>query len=460
VRGLTVNKIIGKYFLYYPTVILLGERVLDNYKLYNQTQWWPIDKLLTYQQDKLMGLLDHAIHHVPFYKNHFKDFDISKIREVNDIIILPSIDKNQLRLNYKELCSTQIPYFTSSKITGGSTGQAVSVIKTKDSLGKERAATWRAYNWAGIDIGDPQARFWGVPFALKGRMKYRIIDLIANRKRLSAFNFDDTSLQEYYNKLVKFRPVYYYGYVSMLETFARYIERKKLRIPFKLRCVITTSEVLTESTRKYLETVFGCKVFNEYGCGEVGSIAHECEQGSMHVMSENLIVEILNGNTPAKPGEIGEIVVTELNNYAMPLIRYRLGDCAEVAASNSCSCGRGLPVIKKIIGRAYDMIRNAEGKVFHGEYFMYIFEEIQKRSPLAVNQFQVIQTSKDGLCIKIVPGKDYSETMESAISEKIRTAMGQSINIKYELTDHIPRERSGKIRLIKAMNENAEGTLA
>src|SRR5207249_28486 len=162
------------------------------------------------------------------------------------------------------------------------------------------------------------------------------------------------------------------------------------------------SEVLSAHDRRLIESTFATKVFNEYGSGELGSIAHECEEGSLHISAENMIVEVLDGDRPCQSGEVGELVVTELNNYATPLIRYRTGDFAALSRAQ-CKCGRTLPFIENLFGRAYDTIRNREGKLFHGEFMMYIFEEAQRRN-LGINAFQVTQLDLVSFDIKVVPG--------------------------------------------------------
>jgi phenylacetate-CoA ligase len=450
-----MNKTITRYCLYYPAVFLRGERVSHYLTLYNQMQRWSKEAICEHQRKQLIGIIHQAMQNVPFYKEHYKNVDLSKINTLEDMSRLPTTDKSNLRSDWEMMQSKTMPFFASLKTTGGSTGQAVTVVKTRDSLARERAATWRAYAWAGIEIGDPQGRFWGTPFTLKARIQARLIDLVSNRVRLSAFDFNDQGLQDYYLRLLRFKPRYLYGYVSMIERFARFVEANKYDGLSNLHCVITTSEVLTDVTKKYIERIFRCKVFNEYGCGEVGSIAHECEMGSMHLMAENLIVEILNGDKASNEGEVGEIVVTELNNYAMPLIRYRLGDYAEVAPQNGCSCGRPLPIIKNVVGRAYDMIELENGQLFHGEFFMYIMEEVQNQFGPAVNQFQIVQLDKRNICVRIVPGREYSEVVEEAIRRRIRLGMGGSIDIACERVNIINRERSGKMRLIKACRVDA-----
>jgi len=213
------------------------------------------------------------------------------------------------------------------KTTGGSTGQAVTLLKSRQAMACEPAATWRGYSWAGISIGDKQARFFGGPISGANKIIASITDFICNRVQLSAFSYSQSEMKQYDRKISNFCPAYFYGYVSMIDEYARYIkkegERKKIA---GLKAIITTSEVLHNSQSTLIEDVFHTKIYNEYGRGEVGTIAHECECGNMHISAENMIVEVLDGDRLCVPGELGEIVVTELNNTFFPLIRYRLGD--------------------------------------------------------------------------------------------------------------------------------------
>jgi phenylacetate-CoA ligase len=214
-----------------------------------------------------------------------------------------------------------------------------------------------------------------------------------------------------------------------------------------LKCVITTSEILDQASRDLIESVFDVKVYNEYGCGEVGSIAHECEHGNMHIMASNLIVEIDNSGQSDEYD--GEIIVTDLHNYSMPLIRYRLGDYAEFSDSD-CRCGRGLPIIKKIHGRAYDIVVDPANYKHHPEILMYIFEDI-KRYDSSIKQFQVVQTDKDQLMIRLVTDTNYTDGIENIIQKMVREKVHPEIKTKFEYVEAIEREASGKLRVIKSM---------
>ncbi len=340
------------------------------------------------------------------------------------------------------------------KTTGGSTGQTVTILKTQQSWLWEIAATWRGYRWANVEIGDPQARFWGIPMRDGARRVAALTDLVCNRTRLSAFAFDDSDLARYVDKLRSFRPSYFYGYVSMLDAFATFLLDRGIDMQLDLECVITTSEVLTDPIRERLGRAFNTRVFNEYGCGELGTVAHECEHGGLHLSEENMIVEILDGNRPCAPGEPGEMVVTELNNFAMPLIRYRMGDFATLSPV-PCQCGRSLHTLQGLHGRAYDMVRSSDGRKFHGEFMVYIFEDLKRRN-FGIAQFQVVQTALDRFLIRIVPDGHYSPATVDIITAKIHEEIDANATVEIELTERIERSPSGKMRVVVGLPQETE----
>lgn len=446
-----MNKFLSRYLVYYPATIVKGEFVYVYLSKYEKFQFLSKDKVQEYSHNRLKQLLQHAITNSSYYRDHV-NFDpyLELTREEFYINFrdLPFLTKNQL-ISHKSEINTYQKNWSSTKTTGGSTGEPVTILKNPSALARERAATWRCYEWAGISIGDKQARFWGVPHNSHEKIKSRVIDFIANRKRISAFNLTDETLHNYYTTLVNYGPKYLYGYVSVIEEFARYIKDNGLPPIPSLKSVITTSEVLSSSTREGIQNTFGVRVFNEYGCGEVGSIAHECEHGNMHIVADNLYLEI-DGN-----GESGEIVVTDYFNFATPLIRYRLGDYATID-TGECACGRTLPMLKGIHGRAYDMIHTSGGKSLHPEAIMYIFEAIQKKSD-SFKQFQAIQIEFEQFIINVVPTERWSEKTKDEINEGLRKHISQRIKTRINLVDSIPREKSGKMRVIKSQ-VNVEGS--
>jgi len=444
------NKELFKYAVYYPVVFLRRQPVALYLKKLLDSQYMSDDELEVLQVHKLRKLIKYAKEEIPYYKEKVSDVSENEICNIDDLSYMPHVTKKMIQEHPGEFIGKKSPLFLTKKTTGGSTGEPVTVYKDHDAMAHELAATWRGYSWAGIDIGDRQGRFWGVPFASKDKLRAKLIDCVTNRKRCSAFSFDDKSLEGYTKMLTEFNPTYFYGYVSMLEEYAKYFERICKKPPFNLRCVITTSEVLTDYHRKLIEDVFTAPVFNEYGSGELGSVAHECEDGSLHVMAENMIVEVFDGERKCRPGEMGELVITELNNRAMPLIKYRTGDFAALSPQK-CRCGRTLPVIENLAGRAYDIVVNRAGKLFHGEFFVYIFEEA-KRSNLGVNAFQVQQITYDHIHIKVVPGYQYGGNTENYIKNKIQQGINSNTRVTIEKVESIEREPSGKMRVVVGMD--------
>ncbi len=439
----------AKYGLYLPVAFVQAGNVSAHLSAALKSQYWDSERLQQHQHEKLTSLLGHALKSVPYYQSHLGGLSAGAVypAQMGD---LPFLTKTVLQSKQQDLLSIGKVGPLVIKTSGGSTGEPVTVAKTRKSMALELAAAWRGFHWAGIEMGHPQARFWGVPAQGKARLKANLVDLVCNRIRLSAFDFSEESLAGYFHTVNNFKPYYFYGYVSMLVEFAEFIKRNGLSLDHKLHAIISTSEVLSNQARRTLEETFSTRVFNEYGCGELGTIAHECEKGQLHINEENMIVEIIDGDSPCAIGEPGEIVVTELNNWGMPLIRYRTGDFGTLDSS-ACECGRTLRVLKGLHGRAYDMIRTREGKSFHGEFILYIFEEI-KRNGTGIRQFQVVQRDWDKFLVRLVIGNDFKEETKNFIRRRINEEIDPRAEVVFEIVNEIQREKSGKMRLIVGLD--------
>jgi len=436
-----MNRVISKYLFYYPAVLAKGEFIPLYLDAYRKFQFFSEQQIREHQLKKVNRLLGYVGRTNTYYQRRFAEKEFS-VATLNDLRSLPVLTKADLIAHQAELFSSK-GLFAGSKTTGGSTGEPVRLFKSPNALARERAATWRGYEWAGVEIGDPQARFWGVPHSGIGKVKASITDLIANRMRLSAFDITTENLDTYYAALMRFKPAYLYGYVSVIDAFAQHIIDHGLAPIANLKAVITTSEVLSASIRRKIATAFQVKVFNEYGCGEVGSIAHECEHGRLHLMVDNLIVEI-----DSPDNTVGEIIVTDLFNTATPLIRYRLGDFGSLDDAD-CPCGRTLPVLKSVHGRAYDMIRTPAGRLIHPESLIYVFEGLQQKTR-AFRQFQAIQTELDRIVIRLVPTEAMSENLRALIVEHLKNSVSEEVEYSIEVCSKLDRERSGKMRLVKS----------
>jgi phenylacetate-CoA ligase len=439
-----MNRFFAKYFFYYPVTLLNGEIILRHLKTGDAFQRQPIESIKLNQTKALNNLIAYVKEHSPYYKKLLID-----VNDANEFTDIPFLTKQLLINEFNNICTPRAKD-ASLKTTGGSTGEPVKIYKNSDALARERAATWRSYEWAKVGIGDKQARFWGVPHNSRNALKAKIIDFISNRKRVSAFNLTKESLDEYYDIMVKFKPSYLYGYVSVIRRFSEHIREYNLPMIQSVRSIITTSEVLTDGDRKTIEDVWNVKVFNEYGCGEVGSIAHECEHGNMHIVADNMLIEIIDQN--GNPAETGEVVVTDFYNYATPMIRYKVGDFATLS-HEACPCGRTLPVLKGIHGRAYDLIKTTSGKSIHPEALIYVFEELQSKTA-AFSQFQIVQTEIDKLSIYIIKSSNWHDDIMSDIESDIHKNIDASFQCHFVFCDTLEREKSGKMRVVKSLVSN------
>jgi phenylacetate-CoA ligase len=272
-------------------------------------------------------------------------------------------------------------------------------------------------------------------------------DLILNRERFSVFNYTEEKLERYLARFRAFDPSFVYGYVSALEEFARFLsDRKACLRPASLKAVISTSEVLDPEARRRIESAFGVPVYDEYGCSELGTIAHECERGRLHVNSETLHVEIADESGAIREYGSGRLLVTEFHNRVQPLIRYDLGDVAELVPGD-CPCGRSMPVIGGVRGKSYDIIFGPCGTRYFPEFFSYIFKDIQGHRE-RIRQFQVIQSDRD-LLVNLVPGRDFDPGVEAEFQARIRREFGDFFRCVFRFLDQIPKEKSGKFRQVK-----------
>jgi len=216
-----------------------------------------------------------------------------------------------------------------------------------------------------------------------------------------------------------------------------------------LNSIMTSAGILYPNYKELIEGVFHCPVFNRYGTREVGDMACDCDRHEgLHLNIFTHYIEIIDKKGKnCESGKMGEVVVTTLRNYTMPLIRFKIGDMA-VLSNKQCSCGRGLPMIEKLIGRVTDVFRTKEGRIIPGEYFIHFIGVVLNKG--VIKKFQVIQEKEDYIIVKLVLDnkesfvknkKDFDE-----IVEKIKLVMGKDTKVEYKLVDEIPSTRSGKYR--------------
>ena len=264
---------------------------------------------------------------------------------------------------------------------------------------------------------------------------------------LDAREMSVESLLLFVRKLEKFQPAFIRGYPSAIYLLARFIEREGKPRP-RLKAIITTSEQLYDYQRDLFSKVFQCETYSHYASWEVHAIATECpEHSGYHIAAENVLVEIADDEgRPIPVGEEGRALITNLHNYAMPFIRYDMGDLG-MSSDKACPCGRGLPLLAVLNGRKCDVILTRSGKSIPG---MAIPKEFL--APFGIEQYQIVQETYERVVVKLVLGREYPaehlDKLTREIISQYRPIFGEDVDITIELVDQIPLTREGKRRVV------------
>jgi phenylacetate-CoA ligase len=422
------------------------ENVFEKLRYLEKTQWLSRREIEDIQIRKLRDILIFSLENVPYYQKTLQPYSntIHNLTSASEINVLPFLTKQEIQSHFNELQSTKCEGKTAIENTSGSTGDPFKFKLDRNASSFNRALSYREHRWYGLDVGAKEARFYGIPMDFFPNMKERAKDFLMNRKRFTVFDLSPDKLYEYHKKINNYKPDYIYGYTSSVFEFVRFMKLKglKLSTPF-LKAIIVTSEVLFEEDRKLMESYLQVPVVNEYGTSELGIIAAQCPQGNMHLSSENVIVEIIKNDEGVANEEEGEVVLSGLNNYAMPFIRYRVGDVASLA-NGQCPCGRGLPILKKIDGRINNMVVTPEGKIASGLVFYYISRSLIEKKG-GVNKFKVIQHSLDNITFQIVKGPNFDEKSLKILEEKTHEYLSRDMNVKFEFLENLPPTTNGKI---------------
>ncbi len=413
------------------------------------TQWLSKDKITEIQWNKLKQLLYHAYNNVPYYKRVFNRLNLSPndINSFSDFTKLPMLDKKIITMYVDSLITSNIEKVELiADSTGGSTGENLHFFYDNKSVEKRTAMMLRGDRWAGLDIGDKYVKLWGSHFDIQSGniLRGKVYNLLFRQVLLNSNNLSDKKMHEYVKIISKYNPKCLIGYASSLYIFAKFLSDNKIDT-IKPMSIISSAEIIHEYQRDLIETVFGCKVFNRYGCREFGAIGQECKyHAGLHLNAEHIYVEIINeAGTPCRLGERGELVITDLDNFVFPFIRYRIGDIG-IASDKSCECGRGLPLLEKIEGRAFDIIIGINGTLVTGTFWTLLLRTYVK----GILQFQIIQEKLSEIKVNLVVNDDFTQDEKHKLLEKIYEKCGQDMNVDLQLVENIPIPKSGKHRFI------------
>jgi phenylacetate-coenzyme A ligase PaaK-like adenylate-forming protein len=423
--------------------VLNGTRVSKVHGFLEQSQWLDRDRLVELQGRKLAGILKWTQEHSGFYRRFWKEAPperraASRYPELDG---LPVVTKEDLRGRAGEF---PLPSHRGRMVTvksSGSTGEPMTYYRSMEQESWFWALRMRMWQWGGYVPGEPYLTLNLNP---RLRWKKRLQDVIF-RCSYHGFNANHADVEAVLRDLRGKKVRTLVGYASSLYLLSQAMLRTGAAAP-TVRGILATGDSLFPSYRETIEKAFGVGVTDYYGAGGEGfHLASQCEKrGLYHLHLENSVIEFLRNGKPAAPGEAGEVVVTQLDNRAMPLIRYATQDLAVTTSQAACPCGRALPLIESIQGRVPDIVMAPDGSALVVHFFTILFEYLP-----GIRQFQIVQEQGDRILARIVRGADYSaEAMEARIRDAVGRSTHGSLAVDFEYVPEIPLSRSHKRRFV------------
>jgi phenylacetate-coenzyme A ligase PaaK-like adenylate-forming protein len=434
-------------FLYYDG----NGRAVKYLNYFNYIEKMDRDALLASQKDRLQSILQHAYENTEYYRALFDDNDLDVDTEdfVERFEKLPLLTKKIVKDNYDALTAKNVPASEITKAsTGGSTGVPMYFLRDKECLYMRRGQELFFDRWMGYEIGKKLGYFVaGSHF--DGRMselKFKIRNALTNRM----VSFDPHDITEGYMEsfLAEFnshRPEMIKCFPNALAPFVHFVKKNNHEIA-PVKVISCTGETLYKQQKEQFEEVFKGKVFEKVGTRESGVFACECrEHEGLHIFTEGVYLELIKQDgSLAGEGEMGKVVITDLFNKVMPLIRYEIGDMAISAGDKICQCGSALPMLKSYLGRTRDILVDSE----HNPRPGYLFVEIIKNLNLNA-QIQVYQPEKNRVLIRVV--KKSEEPIDTSdLVTQCQEILGDRISVEIEYVDEIQRDPSGKYSYVKS----------
>jgi phenylacetate-coenzyme A ligase PaaK-like adenylate-forming protein len=399
----------------------------------------------TLQWQRLKATVEHAARHVPYYRRLFQKHGIrpNDIESPADFLRVPLLTKGTLQAKLQELIAEDRDKNEGlSNASGGSTGKPVQFFQDAEYWNRAYASLWFVESWWGIRPGDRTASLWGADRDIPEQSwKERLIAAIWQTRVCNAFALTGSRLEAFAMKLVRWQPRHIIGYASALEIFAKFLlEHPEFQI--RPQAVKTTADVLGDESRKLIQAAFACPVYNFYGSREINNLAAECPaRRGLHVNALTRYIEIVDdAGNPQPPHVPGRILLTDLTNRFMPLMRYEIEDIGSWA-SESCTCGRPFPLLERVWGRSSDFIVTPEGKLIHSVFFTHLFYDMPQ-----VALFQINQTELREIDVFLALCPDVTEYPAELLHARLAKALGPAVRFTVQVVSEIKRPPSGKHR--------------
>ncbi len=434
-------------WLYFGAHRLLGKKRGTTYAAYRREDQAGYPEDLT--RTALRRLLAHCAESVPYYAQIMAQRgEAYKSSPEKYLAQIPILTKHLVSTHFEQLKSRDLSRRRwRYEYSGGSTGEPVRVIQDQACWDSQAGLDDLGLAWAGREFGEPVVSLWGSERDLQGNMglKMKTLNRLANITLLNAYHMTPERMQAYLDWLNAKRPKVIVAYAQAIYDLAVFAETTGAAVTPQ-KAIVASASTLHPFMREKIEKVFGCRVFDRYGCREVGSIACECpEHAGLHVFPWGNYVEVVDDEgQPLPPGAEGNILVTSLTNYAMPLIRYQIGDRGSLAPEGSCPCGRGGQILQRISGRLTDDFWTRAGRLVPGIYFVHMIGVALNTG--TIRKFQLIQEDYERLRLILVKRDPKTEVDLSSIRSAFEMVMGTDLQLEVTYADEILPSASGKYR--------------
>lgn len=421
------------------------ERYTGKYQKYLKFYSGRIQKSLNsekiIQNRKFLKILHFAYNNSPFYREFYKDIDMTKIFSVDEISKLPILTKELLKSNYEKISTIKtekgIKFYT-----GGTTGSPIYVLKRREDVQK-RMAYLDAYKlkFGFVNNKMPSARFFGkniITHLPKNHVFWRN-NYVSRQRLYSTFHLQEENLEYYVKDLNKYKPKAIDGFPSAIYIVAKYIIENKIELSFQPIAVFTTSETLLPIYRETIEKAFHCIVSDQYASNEGAPFIIQCQYGSYHEALDTGVFEHITT-------EYGEkLLVTGFDTFGTPLIRYDIGDFIKASDQKLCQCNSYHPIIDGILGRDSNYLLSMnKGKISQSQLSVIISE-----LPEDIKEMQFVQVSRELIKIKVVISElDDPDKLRNTLINKMLPYLGKEMKYEIEFTNTIKRSKSGKFQLI------------
>jgi phenylacetate-CoA ligase len=424
-----------------------GESYLRLRREFEELERAPSPQQKAYQEERLAALIRHCYENVPYYRQVMDDRKLrpGDVQSIEDLAKLPILEKEDLRRNFDRLLSrTANRRSLRLAHTSGSTGSPLACYWDDAVDCATNAVLWEHRSWAGFTFGRPYAALLGrmiVPETQQAPPFWRL-NRAWNQLFLSSFHLEERWADLYLEAIERFRAEALDAYPSTAYFLARHLQSRGTTLA--LKSVFTSTETLLPIQRELIEERFGCKVYDYLGEAERVLFAGECGAGEgLHLFSGYGITEVTDdAGIPRSEGKMGHLVATGLHNFAMPLIRYRLGDISALHSS-SCRCGRSLPLLDRVTTKAEDIVVTPEGRFVSPSVLTHPFKPMDN-----IVASQIIQESLHHLVIRIVRRPAYTDRDTQVLVEEFRKRVGRTMEIDVRFVDSIPRGPRGKLRWV------------